>query len=108
MMGMIALQLPQHQESYDQAVGSNRSADGWAADLIFGILLIICSCWLNRNYLLYGHGEDYVTDDAYCTLVASVREEFERGPDLVDASDEYLWEFTLEELLKLSMPDLQS
>lgn len=52
--------------------------------------------------------DDYVSDAAYSDLTTRLVEEFERGPDTVDHADRYLWDYTKEALLPLTVPDRQA
>eukprot|EP00957_Ditylum_brightwellii_P184393 14044918-Ditylum_brightwellii.AAC.1 len=74
----------------------------------FGLLQIPQKYWLKRNLLIYSHSEDYVSDEVYTDLSVRICEEFVQGHEGVASGDRYLWEFSLDKVLAMDVPNRQS
>eukprot|EP00957_Ditylum_brightwellii_P043113 3265874-Ditylum_brightwellii.AAC.1 len=105
---MFSFSLPWHQEEYYLAISSLRTSTKWASDLCFGLLQIPQKCWLKRNRLIYSHSEDYVSNEVYTKLSVRICGEFAQGHEGVASGDQYLWEFSVDKVLAMNVPDRQA
>ena len=108
LMGMVATALYNHQHHYYRSVGSNRSAQGWAAELSLKLMRITHACWNKRCRLHHGNSPDYLTIDDFQQLHQSIRDEFGMGPEGLHTKDQFLFKNTLVTVLGWKVIDKQA